>query len=128
MIFDKCKVYTTLNANRLEIGSKVIVSDTLQNLKHKVESGVSADELTAIHDENVMDRFVTGHVAYNLAYLIEKPVKLKWTDLKVGDIIQRNETTAMVTRIDNDDSDTHVFIGARCIDDEELEKWQKMGR
>jgi len=33
MEFDKSKVYTTLNADELKIGSKVIVADDLGTLK-----------------------------------------------------------------------------------------------
>lgn len=128
MKFDKSRVYTALNADELKVGSKVIVSDKLKSLKEKVEFGVIPDTLTGVRDESHAYRFAIYRNNFALAYLVEEPAKLKWTDLKVGDIIQRNATTTMVTRIDNDDSDTHVFIGGRCIVDEELEKWQKIER
>lgn len=45
MDFDKSKVYTTLNADELKVGSKVIVAYTLGALK-RIISNVTNDTLT----------------------------------------------------------------------------------
>ena len=37
MEFDKSKIYTAANADELKIGSKVVVADTLEDLKQCVE-------------------------------------------------------------------------------------------
>lgn len=37
MEFDESRVYTTLNADELKIGSTIIVADNLMELKHRVK-------------------------------------------------------------------------------------------
>ena len=44
MEFDKSRVYTALNADELKVGSKVIVADSLQGLKDRVNKAASDDE------------------------------------------------------------------------------------
>lgn len=77
MIFDKSRVYTALNADELQIGSKVILSNTLSELKEavEVEKEEAIQNLAIIHEEDIMLRF-TGdkyHSGYTLAYLIDPP-------------------------------------------------------
>lgn len=68
-----------------------------------------------------------------LAYLVSEPEekKLKWTDLKVGDLVTTITRTgctrtAMVTVIDDDDvNNQHVFAGS-WLKDEELESYIKL--
>ena len=80
MEFDKSKVYTALNADELEVGSKVIIADSLQALKDKF-SKFAFDENYAIRigsilPETEMHRFKTSlGNAYSLAYLISPPKK-----------------------------------------------------
>ena len=80
MEFDKSRVYTALNADELEVGSKVIVADSLQGLKDKF-SKFTFDEnyaicIGSILPETEMHRFKTamGNV-YPLAYFISPPEK-----------------------------------------------------
>ncbi len=80
MEFDKSRVYTALNADELEVGSKVIIADSLQALKDKF-SKFAFDENYAIRigsilPETEIHRFKTsiGNV-YPLAYLISPPKK-----------------------------------------------------
>lgn len=80
MKFDKSRVYTALNADELEVGSTVIVADSLQVLKDKF-SKFALDEdyaicIGGILPETEMHRFKTslGNV-YPLAYLISPPEK-----------------------------------------------------
>lgn len=78
MEFDKSRVYTALNANELEVGSKVIVADSLQALKDRLNKSASNQDyisrIKSILPETEMYRFKTsiGNV-YLLAYLICTP-------------------------------------------------------
>lgn len=59
------------------------------------------------------------------------PVTLKWTDLKVGDVIRRKDgnSTALVTQIDIEDKtgyERHVSIGFEWFDDTKLADWEKV--
>ena len=67
----------------------------------------------------------SDNVCYHLAYLVEEPDALKWTDLKVGDIVQKDYITAMVTMI-NPDSDIHVHINSCPMSDDGLKQWRKV--
>ena len=78
MEFDKSKVYTALNADELEVGSKVIIADSLQGLKDRLNKSASDKDyisrIGSILPETEMHRFKTfwGGV-YSLAYLISPP-------------------------------------------------------
>lgn len=73
MDFDKSRVFTTLNADELEIGSKVIVANTLRALQDGVGYEIPAERLTAIQSTSYLKRFIVGGHAYAFAYLIEEP-------------------------------------------------------
>lgn len=133
MEFDKCKVYHTLNADRLKIGSKVIVADNLKDLKDRVIHNVTTQTLRNIKPEDEAYRFSTDSSAYVLAYLIEAPAKLKWTDLKVGDIICNDTLKSIVIAIDErHDTRLHVLVCDKgfptlnWIGDDDLKKWEKV--
>lgn len=131
MVFDKSKVYTALNADELKVGSKVILADDLATLKERVENDENIWKLNKIQEENREYRFIGGSTYYHLAYLVEEPEekKLKWTDLKVGDIIRNNKehTTAMVVQIDEEDcTDYHILVGGEWLGDEDFEDWEKV--
>ena len=125
MEFDKNRVYTALNADELAVGSKVIVADILENLRNKVQSGAQSQKLTAVLPDNLEYRFSTGQEPYALAYLVEEPDVLKWTDLKVGDTVQKDHCRCMVTRIDAD-HDIHVHINSCPMSDDGLKQWRKV--
>lgn len=56
-----------------------------------------------------------------------KPAGLHWTDLKVGDVIQNGNLTAMVTAIDSDaDDDCHIHAGDVWMNDKDIEYWRKV--
>ena len=83
MEFDKSRVYTALNADELEVGSMVIVADSLQGLKDRL-SKFSLDKdyagsIGSILPETEIHRFKTsvGNV-YPLAYLISPPEKSEY--------------------------------------------------
>lgn len=131
MEFDKSRVYTAVNADELKVGSKVIVADALGTLFQVVVNwpeNAEPRELSDILTSDHKDRFcIEGVGVWNLAYLVSEPEekKLKWTDLKVGDIITNGEMTAMVVIISSKDY-PHIFIGHRWIADVELAEWEKV--
>lgn len=56
-----------------------------------------------------------------------KPKGLKWTDLKVGDIIHYKKMSCMITCIDtSNDTCRHVCFNNKWYDDDYLEYWEKV--
>lgn len=126
MEFDKSKVYTGLNADELKIGSKVIVADTIDDLKQCVEHDYETGIITDIMPGYYSDRFNIENRNYNLAYLISEP-KLKWTDLKIGDVVCCGRKSCMITCIDTDDDTRfHICFNDEWYSDGELEEWEKV--
>lgn len=129
MKFDKSRVYTALNADELKVGSKVIVADNITHLKWFVRDDI-IHTLEKIRGENCCYRFIANSgVEYALAYLVEEPEekKLKWTDLKIGDVITKEGMFAMVTQIDrNDQGHLHIYAGVFWISDSALRDWEKV--
>ena len=125
MEFDVSKVYTAVNADELKVGSKVIVADNLADLKAKVEKGTEPATLLGIEPDDRLYRFLTIYPRNALAYLVSEPEVLKWTDLKVGDVIRKDSLTAMITSIDSD-SDMHIYAGDYWYTDDELREWEKV--
>lgn len=146
MKFDKSRVYTALNADELQVGSKVAAADNLDMLKKRVQSIGCTDsrwplELVAVDPENESYRFRVvqegSESCYELAYLVEEPdvPALKWTDLKPGDVIRAavespeliyKTIRCLVTSIDDDpDTKQHIYAGSRWIGDDELKNYIK---
>lgn len=127
MIFDKSKVYTALNADELKVGSKVICADTLEHLKRYVTEGRFIDKLTGIGSAAETYRFTTSQ-DYALAYLVEEPGNLKWTDLRIGDVITDGTKVSMVTEIDKkEDINCHICAGdGWWFDAKDLANWKKV--
>lgn len=132
MNFDKSRVYTAFNADELKIGSKVLVSNCVSDLKEQVANYENGDtrEIISICSESSLDgRFETIGNIYHFAYLISEPEekKLKWTDLRVGDVITDGKCTAMVIEIDKDCGDGFpVHAGHKWLNDTELAEWVKV--
>lgn len=129
MEFDKNKVYTSLNADELKVGSRVILADSLESLKYNVTYGHSIVPLVEVRGEGYSTRFFDGKNGWCLAYLVEEPGKLHWYDLKVGDIIKRpfedGNRFAMVTMIDTYANTTkHIGLTSGWLDDTEIEDWE----
>lgn len=99
MEFDKAKVYTALNADKLKIGSKVIVADTIDELKQYVEDDCDTSTITYIMPNYFSNRFSSDKKNYNLVYLISEPEPIKCEDLKIGDILSFGDTDFMVLAI-----------------------------
>lgn len=72
MQFNKSKVYTALNADELEVGSMVIVADSLDILRDEVKEGdkKSIVKLTRIADEMDTERFCVNGTVWAFAYLV----------------------------------------------------------
>lgn len=135
MDFDKSKVYTALNADELKVGSKVMTSNNLNDLMYMVVNDVSAGlTLRDIKSESNQNRFEIINEykevsCWNLAYLISEPEekKLKWTDLKVGDVIKKKDRICIVTLIESDDAEYHILAGGvTWLSDNELKEWKKV--
>ena len=133
MEFDKSKVYTALNADELKVGSKVICANNIDSLKCKVLDGCDILEIKNILEESYERRFqLTVKGVYPFAYLISEPEekKLKWTDLKIGDIIRKKYEDgyryATVIRIDTYSTEKHIGLGGEWLTDDELEDWEKV--
>lgn len=129
MEFDKSRVYTALNADELKVGSKIIVADTIDELKQYVEHDCDTIIITNIMPEYYAGRFNSDNKNYNLAYLVSEPEekKLKWTDLKIGDIISDGGIFYMITGIDTrSDTHSHVHFSGEWRNDYELEDWEKV--
>ena len=79
MEFDKSKVYTAVNADELQIGSKCIFADTVKGLRRKVEEDADCVEtFYRLHNNGGDDLFVGNNYVYCYAYLIEPPAEPKY--------------------------------------------------
>ena len=128
MEFDKSRVYTAVNADELKVGSKVIYADSLAMLMDSVEdeNAMYIGLLEKVREADCRARFFVDGAPCSLVYLLEES-KLKWTDLKVGDVVTNGITTAMVTQIDKDGSyGKHIYAGYDWLTDSDLAEWEKV--
>lgn len=74
MEFDKSKVYTTVNADEVKVGSKGYFADTLSELKNCMSNGRNYRKIKNIANEYNSFRFLDNedHV-WGLFYLVEEP-------------------------------------------------------
>lgn len=74
MNFDKERVYSAADADRVKIGSIGYFADSLSQLKTLVEYGKAGDmhSLTTVYSEDSTYRFSYGAMQWNLFYLIEE--------------------------------------------------------
>lgn len=135
MEFDVKRVYTAVNADELKVGSIVIVANYIELLKHQVEANsfpTYTKKLTCIMGTSSINRFkADDNKVYNLAYLVSEPKekKLKWTDLKIGDVLKHKKEPVqrLVTAIDSrTDEEYHILAGDLWCDDERLADWEKV--
>jgi hypothetical protein len=130
MNFDKSKVYTAVNAEELKVGSKVIVADNLSILKKSVLKDRLPNVIKEIEAEDCEYRFSCDDgYSYAFAYLIEglNENQLKWTELKLGDVITNGNRVAMVTEIDKECAEElHIYAGHLWFNNIELAKWVKV--
>lgn len=134
------RCYTALNADELKIGSKVIVANTIGNLKELVEQNMAElSDLTRIDNTYSDRRFVVNEDtdrinSFAFAYLVSEPEGLKWTDLKIGDVIHEKDgtETRMITgidtrdEVDDDCNISHICASGWWCTDEILKNWEKV--
>ena len=135
MEFDKAKVYTALNADELKVCSKVIIGNTIEELRNRVQNGTTPLTLSEIRSDRYEKRFKVAEYeensVFSFIYLISEPEekKLKWTDLKLGDVIKQKYSTIsyLVTGIDSEgESGSHILVGKTWIEDASLCNWIKV--
>lgn len=135
MEFDKAKVYTALNADELKVCSKVIIGNTIEELRNRVQNGTTPLTLSEIRSDRYEKRFKVAEYeedsVFSFIYLISEPEekKLKWTDLKLGDVIKQKYSTIsyLVTGIDSEgESGSHILVGKTWIEDACLCNWEKV--
>lgn len=74
MEFDLSRVYTALDADELEVGSRCIFANNLDSLKCKVEEGTDIKPIVQILNDAYERRFKTDvDSEYPFAYLISEP-------------------------------------------------------
>jgi hypothetical protein len=133
MDFLKERVYTALNADELKVGSKVVIAKNISALKDLVYNNMIST-LTKIYSEDNQDRFYGEYVhkcgnGYDtvkgtLCYLVSESEekKLKWTDLKIGDVIKKDWIEIMVI---GKDTSGNILAGHYTLTEEDLEEWEK---
>lgn len=134
MTFDERRIFTAVNADKVEVGAKVIVADNLDDLKYSVKiMNSNTIVIKKINPSSFKNRFVTNVGTYSLCYVVEPIDELKWTDLKIGDIICCDAITEMVIGIDSepkpDEEDGllyHICVGSGWTSDEELKDYKKL--
>lgn len=133
MKFDKSRVYTALNADELKVGDKVVCANSIKALKQKVEENATT-EIKEIKGDCYTNRFSAylddELFNYALAYLVEEPQRLKWTDLKIGDVIRRKVADgyrmAIVSIIDTYSGIIHIHAGETWLGNADLACWEKV--
>ena len=82
MKFDKSKVFTTLNADELKVGSKGYFTDNIESLELVVQSEdyLAFGELEKIQKPNMSYRFgmKESDKSFNLFYLVKEPLEKKF--------------------------------------------------
>lgn len=76
MEFDKSRVYTALNADEMEIGSKCIFADTIHDLRLYVQTDCMPKNLVRLFGDDNIDRFATDEGTFIYAYLIAPPAEV----------------------------------------------------
>ena len=85
MEFDKSRVYTAVNADELQIGSKCIFANSIKEIKDCLQTRFfNIETLTKIKDEAYCARIIIHNrslhqdMDYAFAYLIEPPAEPKY--------------------------------------------------
>lgn len=79
MKFDKSRVYTAVNADKLKVGSQCIFADTLKGLHRQVKDIDAANYvqiLVIVDDDQFVGNYYTH--AYDYAYLVKPPSEPKY--------------------------------------------------
>lgn len=79
MKFDKNRIYTAVNADELQRGSKCVFADTVKGLRRRVEEDANCVEtFYRLYNNGCDDLFAGNDCAYCYAYLIEPPAEPKY--------------------------------------------------
>lgn len=135
MEFEKECVFTALNADELKVGSRVYVADDIATLRDCVECernlATVYDIKSELNEHRITAQFDADIVTcdWAFAYYVAPPEekKLKWTDLKIGDVVTNGNRVYMVTGIDKSGKwGSHVQFGREWVCDEDLKDWEKV--
>lgn len=131
MEFMKERVFTALNADELKVGSKVIAANNIDSLKCKVHDGGDILKVTEILDASYERRFRLDYSGtYPFVYLVSEPEekKLKWTDLRLGDVIRKKDglRESIVTSIDKDNESLFHIYASSWLSNNDLEYYEKV--
>ena len=132
MQFDRSKVYTSLNADEVKIGSKGYFANVLAYLKTYV--GSETNSLEAILTEDHQNRFYFDGRSYNLFYLVEEPAKEKYRPYENNSELREDfnysqsiwvklkgtKNTYLITAYEDIDGDSYVHIGKDIVSLDEL--------
>lgn len=140
MTFEDKFVFTALNAEELKIGSRVYVANEIGTLRDYVNGEVHIATVSNIRNDSYEHRIIVRFDSdlntspWAFAYLVSPPEekKLKWTDLKIGDVIHKKHEphlNHMVIGMDmREDAATHILINETWIFDSELATYEKSER
>ena len=85
MTFDKNKIYTSLNADEVKVGSKGYFADSITELKNKIKDE-EFSEVGKVYTENNVYRFSDSNgLDYSLFYLVEEPAEDKYRPYETTD-------------------------------------------
>ena len=130
MEFDKSRVYIALNADELKVGSKVIVANSIGNLKELVEQNMAElSDLTRINNVYSAKRFIVNEDTdraedFAFVYLISEPEEKNWiVYINRPECIKPYLTACREDKWESvkeyDGAKTKLFEGT----EEECEKW-----
>ena len=106
MEFDKSRVYTAVNADELQRGSKCVFADTVKGLRRRVEEDANCVEtFYRLYNNGGDDLFVGNDCAYCYAYLIEPSTKYKpFENLKQLIVATEKHGETMKSRVGQNES------------------------
>jgi hypothetical protein len=121
MEFLKERVYTSLNANELKVGSQVFVANSLEMLKRYVTESEITYRLDNIQDEDNPYRFmISNDSCYNLAYLVSEPEEEVERERRLKELEQQIEKMKSdLLELRNDSYDSGMYLRV----DELVQKW-----
>lgn len=120
MEFNKAKVFTALNADKVKIGSKGYYADNLKTLKERVNSHSErwCGEVDKIYDTGSTYRFaIKNNTEFALFYLVEEPEEKKYqpyhntSEIPSGAlfsiVVSGDNTRLLITAVE----DKRVYLG-----------------
>lgn len=120
MKFDKNRLYTAFNADKVKVGSKGYFADSISELKRKINESEAPFTLTKIYGEEAAARFSISPVtSYILFYLIEEPKEKTYRPYKdtaeipggamLNIVVASDNTRLLITAIE----DNRIYLGPR---------------